>query len=83
MKRITFGRFLVVSRGKLNLTASEAARRCGVSRSHWSHYEHDRKWPDEHVLYAMSLLFDVPMGRLYEYAHPDTASIRRALIAEF
>lgn len=77
MKRITFGRFLVESRGKLHITASEAARRCGVSRSHWSHMEHDRKCPDEHVMYAMAQLFMTSVEHLYEMAHPDEADIAR------
>lgn len=77
MEPTTFTEFLVECRKRRGLTAAECARRCGVIPSHWSHFEHGRKTPDEHVLYAMGKLFSVSMERLYVLAHPSKSDITR------
>lgn len=77
MEPKTFTEFLVDARQRRGITAAEASRRCGVSPSHWSHFEHGRKTPDEHVLYAMSKLFSVSMERLYVLAHPSESDVTR------
>ena len=60
-----FGTMLAGLRHAAKMTQKLAAAKCGTSTNLWCMFETGRRRPTADHLFAMSLMFDRPMDKLY------------------
>ncbi|WP_322922085.1 helix-turn-helix transcriptional regulator [Paenibacillus campi] len=72
MSKVSLGRCLLDHHLKSrNMSQAEFARRLGIDKRRVSYYCHGERLMSPDIMYGASVLLDVPMESLYEFAFGD------------